>query len=377
LTDIVLVRTSSWYESRLVRIIRSLSKKYSIHIIGWNREGMEENVRSEILKKTFVGNKADFEVLRLRAPYGRPSLIHYLPLLFYFPIFWTWVFAKLVIYKPKVVHSFDLDTVLPCYIYKKIFRKKLVFEVVDRYAMTFVPRKYRLLYSMLCNFEEGFSKRADLLLTVSEGVLKSFHNKPKESAVILNCPEDHFVDTNERIKKSALTVLYGGPVKQGRGLEDIAMAIEKINNIEFYIYGQIIDRKLFEKIISLPKVKYKGFLRVHDDYQNAIVNADIIIAIYTQETPSHHITMQNKTLEAMMCGIPIITNFSSEFVNEIGFGIIVEYGNIDQIRSAITRLRDDPELRKRLGSNGRKAFLQKYNWGIMEKKLYDVYSELI
>ena len=87
--------------------------------------------------------------------------------------------------------------------------------------------------------------------------------------------------------------------------------------------------------------------------------------------------MHNKTLEAMMCGIPIITNLSSEFVNEIGFGIIVEYGNIDQIRSAIIRLRDDPELRKRLGDNGRKAFLQKYNWDTMEKKLYDIYSNLI
>ena len=79
----------------------------------------------------------------------------------------------------------------------------------------------------------------------------------------------------------------------------------------------------------------------------------------------------------MMCGIPVITNVLPEFVNEIGFGIIVEYGNIDQIRSAIIRLRDDPELRERLGSNGRKAFLEKYNWGIMEKKLYDAYENLI
>ena len=37
----------------------------------------------------------------------------------------------------------------------------------------------------------------------------------------------------------------------------------------------------------------------------------------------------------MMCGIPVITNVLPEFVNEIGFGIIVEYGNRDQIRSAI------------------------------------------
>jgi glycosyltransferase involved in cell wall biosynthesis len=87
--------------------------------------------------------------------------------------------------------------------------------------------------------------------------------------------------------------------------------------------------------------------------------------------------MHNKVLEAMMSGIPIITNFSSDFVNQIGFGIIVEYGNIEQIRSAIITLRDNPELRKRLGDNGRKAFVEKYNWGIMEQKLYKVYEELL
>ena len=32
-----------------------------------------------------------------------------------------------------------------------------------------------------------------------------------------------------------------------------------------------------------------------------------------------------------MGGIPIITNLSPQFVKEIGFGIIVEYGNIDEI----------------------------------------------
>jgi len=102
-----------------------------------------------------------------------------------------------------------------------------------------------------------------------------------------------------------------------------------------------------------------------------------MIALYDPEVPHTDFYQPTKFFEAMMCGIPVITNVLPEFVNEIGFGIIVEYGNIDQIRSAITRLRDDPELRKRLGSNGRKAFLKGYNWGIMEKKLYDVYDYLM
>jgi glycosyltransferase involved in cell wall biosynthesis len=39
-------------------------------------------------------------------------------------------------------------------------------------------------------------------------------------------------------------------------------------------------------------------------------------------------------------------------------------------------LRDQPKLRRELGNNGRVAFLQKYNWRLMEEKLLNVYEYL-
>jgi glycosyltransferase involved in cell wall biosynthesis len=392
LVDIIIVRTNSvTHESRLIRVIKSLSKRYRLRVLGWNREGIPEDVRKKIINKTFrsnddnIGNPTNdnslnFKVFKLRAPHGKPTLICYLPLLFYFPLFWAWVFIGLIIHRPRVVHACDLDTVIPCYIYKKLFGKKMVFEIVDRYAMTqlypLLPKKFRLLFLFLNWLEEIFSKRADLLMTLSENVLESFGKKPNKTAVILNCPEDY--SGNKDITEDEILVLgYGGIIMKGRGLEYIAAALSNLSKVKLYVYGPIIDNELFGTINRLSNVEYKGFLSIYDEYHKAIVLTDAIIAIYTKEIPSHQITMHNKHLEAMMAGIPIITNLSPEFVNEIGFGIIVEYGNIDQIRSAITRLRDDPELRKRLGNNGRKAFLEKYNWGIMEKKLYDVYDYLL
>jgi glycosyltransferase involved in cell wall biosynthesis len=47
------------------------------------------------------------------------------------------------------------------------------------------------------------------------------------------------------------------------------------------------------------------------------------------------------------------------------------------MKEGIVKLRDNPELRKKLGDNGREAFLQKYNWNAMEQKLYGVYGQLI
>jgi glycosyltransferase involved in cell wall biosynthesis len=163
----------------------------------------------------------------------------------------------------------------------------------------------------------------------------------------------------------------------GRGLENIASAVRELVNVEFCIYGLVIDKKLLDEIVSTPNVKYKGFLTSCDEYYKSIMMADVMIAVYTPHIPSHNITMHNKTYEAMMCGIPIITNLSPEFVKEIGFGITVDYDNIDEIRSALISLRDNPELCKTLGNNGRRAFLEKYNWKETEKELYRVYDNLL
>jgi glycosyltransferase involved in cell wall biosynthesis len=400
LVDIIIVRSNSvTHESRLIRVIKSLSKRYRLRVLGWNREGIPEDVRKKIIKKTFrsddnnndnndntdTNNSPIFSMFKLRAPHGKPALICYLPLLFYFPLFWAWVFIGLIMHRPRVVHACDLDTVVPCYIYKKIFRKTMVFEIVDRYAMTqlypLTPKKFRLLFLFLNWLEEGFSKRADLLMTLSENVLASFHAKPRNSVTILNCPEDYINNrTNGGGKKTngsnGLRIMYGGQIMAGRGLEHIASAVMDIDNVIMCVYGKIVDKALLNSITTVQNVIYRGFLQQYDDYHNALLDADVIVAIYTEDTPSHPLTMHNKVLEAMMSGVPIITNFSSDFVNEIGFGIIVEYGNIEQIKSAIITLRDNPELRKRLGDNGRKAFVEKYNWGIMEQKLYEVYQEL-
>jgi glycosyltransferase involved in cell wall biosynthesis len=106
-----------------------------------------------------------------------------------------------------------------------------------------------------------------------------------------------------------------------------------------------------------------------------------MVALYGPEGPlqqtAYNITVHNKTFEAMMCGIPIITNVSTDLVKEINFGILVEYEDIAEIRKAITSLRDNPEFRQSLGKNGRKAFLTQYNWGNVEKELYRVYADIL
>jgi glycosyltransferase involved in cell wall biosynthesis len=74
------------------------------------------------------------------------------------------------------------------------------------------------------------------------------------------------------------------------------------------------------------------------------------------------------------------TNVSREIAeDEVGCGIMVDYNDVKQIKAAVTIHKDHPLLCRKLGNNGRKAYLQKYNWGLMEKdfrRLIEIYCEL-
>jgi glycosyltransferase involved in cell wall biosynthesis len=88
----------------------------------------------------------------------------------------------------------------------------------------------------------------------------------------------------------------------------------------------------------------------------------------------------SKILEAMMCGRPILVNEGTSTANKVleeNCGLVVDANNIEEIKKAIIRLRDTPELCEELGANARKAYEERYSWGIMEKRLLDLYRGLI
>jgi glycosyltransferase involved in cell wall biosynthesis len=364
LIDIVIVRSGTVvYDSYVERLARSLSKKYCTTVLGWNRR--------RLAKKVLSNYAVDINLFDFKAPTGKPSLV------LYFPLFWFWVFLKLCLYRPKVVHACDLDTFLPCYIYKIIFSRKLVFDIRDRYAMAYVPRKFKTLYSLVVSFEELCSKQSDVLINLSEAVLMTFRRKPKFCPIIMNCVEDmHNENKLARDENHTLRLVYTGGIIRNRGLERITAAIKDLSGVELIMAGMVIDDKFLDEMLKFPKVRYKGLLQPNEALALE-ASSDVMVILYDPRNPNNNLSMPNKLFEAMMCGLPLITNVATEVVNEVECGIMVDYENVDQIEQAITKLRDNYELRKRLGNNGRRAFLQKYNWRVMEQKLYKCYDTLL
>ena len=374
MVDIAVVRTANSiiYDPRVRKIVASLSKKYSIITLGWNRDGISQEKINNYLVK--------LELFKLKTSFWKPSLGRiFTRLLVFFVPFWMWTFIKLLIFRPEIIYACDLDSVLPCYTYKVLFRKKLVFDVFDRYAMTSIPINFRILYSVVNWMEEFFGKHSDaLIIAGGQKVLETFVKKPKYFSVLLNCPEDHLPPKTKKseLKDKDLKIVYTGGIRKDRSLVSVAEAISALNSIQFIIAGPILDKGVLQKMQESPNVKYEGILEPIDALLLE-ASSDIMIALYDPKIPWNNITLPNKLFEAMMCGISIITNIAHEIVNGIGCGLIVEYDSVENIKQTILKLRDDRQLRQNMGKNGRRAFLEEYSWQIMEQRLYKICEELL
>ena len=369
MTDIILVKTDPIMNQASIRaeqIVKSIKKKYSVLALGWNR--------SEGTPNKLDDNTNLLHVFNLSAPYGRT--FRYLAIL---PIFWTWVFVKLCIHRPKIIHSFNLDTILPCYVYKMLFKSKLIFDMHDRYAMAFIPWNrgtfLKKVHLFVNSAEEYFANKADVLISVYDKMFTTLKRKPRNCVTIMACPEDQMLNRSKAVTDS-FKLLFTGHVREGRGLDNLLEILEDIKNTELLVMGRVEDRKLLKKTYEISNCKYIGFLD-HNQLLDLELSSDAIIALYDFNLQTQHeYGMANKILEAMMCGLPVITNIAHEIINETECGILVEYDNVKQIKQAIIALRDNPELRTRLGNNGRRAFLEKYNWMAMEDRLFKIYDTL-
>jgi len=101
---------------------------------------------------------------------------------------------------------------------------------------------------------------------------------------------------------------------------------------------------------------------------------------YDGNTQGHIGTLGNTKLFEYMCnGLPIIcTDFKiwEEIVNTEQCGICVNPHDINAIKEAILHLLNHTEEADLMGSNGRRAIMERYNWATQEQELTTMYEGL-
>ena len=67
----------------------------------------------------------------------------------------------------------------------------------------------------------------------------------------------------------------------------------------------------------------------------------------------------------------------SDIVATTKCGLVVDTSRPSEIAEALTLLVHDADARRRLGENGRRAVLRRYNWELEETKLLALYEGVL
>ncbi len=84
-------------------------------------------------------------------------------------------------------------------------------------------------------------------------------------------------------------------------------------------------------------------------------------------------------LEAWACGKPVIgcrTGAVSSVIEHEGDGLLVSYGDAEQLAGAIIRLVSDEGMRRRMGEKGRAKVADRYTWTRIAQRMRELYRQL-
>jgi glycosyltransferase involved in cell wall biosynthesis len=88
--------------------------------------------------------------------------------------------------------------------------------------------------------------------------------------------------------------------------------------------------------------------------------------------------IQNKVLEAMACGRPVVaTPHAVQAIESAGLAGCLVAGDPQAFADAIVRLLDDPALRRQIGAAGRRYVEERHNWDVIAGQLEDIYRACI
>jgi glycosyltransferase involved in cell wall biosynthesis len=85
-------------------------------------------------------------------------------------------------------------------------------------------------------------------------------------------------------------------------------------------------------------------------------------------------------LEALAHGVPVVQpdhGAYPELIASTGGGLLVEPGSPAALAEGLRRLRDDPALRRQLGTQGRAAVRQRYHAGVLADRTLEVYRAAV
>ena len=231
-------------------------------------------------------------------------------------------------------------------------------------ALTYIYRYYRQLNDALqyCN-----------LIAISKYVQDLLLQQGHKSIIIPNAlPIQNF--KLARNKNSKIKILYLGSLIKSKGAHMLTEAVQGVD-CQVEMYGEGVLKEELQKKIKQSDLPITIHSPVpYSEIPSLYAQADIIVFPSLWPEPFGRIA-----IEAMAAGKPVIGSAIGGIKETIieGTGILVDPGNVPQLREAIDLLIHNSKLREEMGKKGRKMVEELYAEEKVAERLMAVYREKV
>lgn len=252
------------------------------------------------------------------------------------------------------------------YHYKKYWPARF-FEKLTKY---FVKDYLANSESVKIFYVENIGVAPEKITVVSNGIDVAFYDRIKR---------DENLKESLEIKKEELAIICVANFHINKGHRYLLEAFEKVyfenKNVKLLLVGNGDEKeKLLKQIKNYRSKNNILFLGKRSDVPQLLKISDIFVL------PTLFEGMSNAIMEAMSCGLPIITTDiaeNKELIENKKSGILISTQNATEIQKNVLRLLKNESLRKSLGENARNSIKKLCDLDIIIEKMKNFYNSII
>jgi glycosyltransferase involved in cell wall biosynthesis len=296
------------------------------------------------------------------------------------------VFDKAVALDADVYQLHDPE-LLPIGLKLKRRGKKVIFDSHEDVPLQILDKPYldplslRLLSNIVALYERFACAKLDGVISATPFIRDKFLSINPHTIDVNNFPLIGELDAEVQWTSKRAEVCFVGALDAIRGAREIVRACELLHTpARLNLAGRFTDAALEASVKAYPgwaRVIEHGFLD-RSGVRNVLGRS--VAGLVTSHPIGNFLQgLPIKMFEYMAAGIPVIaSNIPSwrEIIEGNSCGLSVDPLDPHAIAAAIDDLISDPELAKRMGENGKKAVLEKYNWPVQAVKLTDFYRRI-